>query len=182
MDLYSKARDAQERGAYRKAAEYWAHHSFSKLVEEHFEHTRRTRIGVAIMLRAISCDTRAGNTERAKSLFNIVQPVLDRIREAADDEVVAGLASEWLGDGCLMLGDEAALNYYREAKDLYEGNVAVDEPWGYEEEFDQAYWAFESFLDSNGYSLPEHSEFQFMERIERKLEIAGELLTLKDNE
>jgi len=180
--LFRKARDAEDRGAYTEAAEYWAHHSFRTLVEEHFEHTRSTRVGVAHVLESISCDVQATNETRARALFGVIRPLLIEIRETADDEfdyrpeVVAGLASEWLGDGCLMLGEEAALDHYRDAGELYEGNVTPDEPWGYEEEFDYAYWAFESFLASEGYSLPDHSEFQFIQRIERKLEIAGELL------
>jgi len=185
--LYQKARDAEEQGAYTKAAEYWARVGFKDLVEEHFEHTRNTRIGVTVMLRAISCDTRAGNSGRARALFNIIRPVLGTIKETANDEfeyrpeIVAGLASEWLGDGYLMLGEETALDHYQDARDLYEGSVRPIENWGGEEEFDYAYWAFESFLEFEGYSLPERSEDHFVERIERKLEIAGELLVLDDH-
>lgn len=184
--LYQRARDAEDQGDYGEAAEYWARCSFGSLLEEHFEHTRKTRIGVAIMLRAISCDTRAGNTERAGELFTIIRPILGTIGETADEEfehrpeVVAGLASEWLGDGSLMLGEDTALDHYRDAKDRYEGTVRPDENWGYEEEFDHAYWAFESFLDSKEYALPERSEAHFIQRIERKIDIAGELLALDD--
>lgn len=132
-------------------------------------------INAAILLQAISADVRANNRNRARHIFSILKPLLTEIRDSTDDPVLAGIASEWIGDALLMLNEPGAKEHYREADTKFE-DAKPTENWGFEEEFDYGHWAIESFLESKGVELPENVELNFQQRIDRKQKAAENLL------
>lgn len=120
MSQFEKAGEKEEAGNYQEAATLYARSAFDHLIDCNFEPRREMRIGLGILLMAISCDARADNRHRAKHLFDIAKPLFDEIGEDAETRVLVGLTKEWIGDGLLMLGLPNATEFYHEADKYYD--------------------------------------------------------------
>lgn len=179
MATYSEAREHEKRGEYRQASASYARLAFDDLVEANFEPTRQTRLAIGHLLEAISCDSIAENQFRAQQLQIFSEQILTIVQEDTDELALEGLTYEWIGDSYLFVGSPVAIGKYDTAREIYEGLSDVPQRgWGMEEEFDYAYWAFESFIDSKGYSIPAHLEIDFTNRIQFKLKVAEEVLSI----
>lgn len=173
----NNATDLEREGQYDEAAYYYALRAFAGVLAENFQHNRVTRLSLAYTLTAVVCDARAGNYRRAKHLVEFFEPVYQDMIESTEDAVLGGLFREWVGDMLLVLGDADAREHYRYAKQVYGSQPNAGQNWAFEEEFDRAHWAFETFVESEGYSLPDDVEYDFQDRIRFKLSFASEILT-----
>lgn len=63
-----------------------------------------------------------------------------------------------------MLGSDRAIERYREAKRLYETKADPGRNW-----------AFESFVESKGYTMPENGVISFNTRIQFKIELVEDI-------
>lgn len=174
--LYSEGVDFEEAEEYAEAAEYYALSAFAALIRADFQPGRSMRLAFSHTLEAISADVRADRSSRPERLFETVSPLYEAMTEETDDLVLEGLLHEWFGDAWLMLGSDRAVAYYQQAKQVYERQADPGRNWAFEEEFDYAYWAFESFAEASGKSLPADAELEFVSRIRFKLEFARELV------
>lgn len=175
MNYYGRASRAEEQGNLVSAAADYAMVGLEGLIREEFTPSRRIRVSLAHLLQSVSCDVRADNFDRAEGVFEICKPNLRRIQEGCGDDVLEALMEEWLGDGSLMLGKGCAVDHYTQASKVYERVDVTHENWGFEEEFDYAYWAFESYIESEGFTLPDDSDYNFVKKIHAKLDFTGEL-------
>lgn len=174
--LYREATTLDDAGEDEAAAEYYALRAFAGLIEAGFEPGRSLRVAVAHMLVAISADVRAGNDQRAARLFDVIRPVWPRLGTGVDDSILDGLLAEWYGDALLMLDDVEAATYYQRAADEYRRLPSPGQsPWGFEEEFDYAFWAIAAFTEATDRLLPDEAEYDFHARIRFKLALADEL-------
>lgn len=132
------------------------------------------RIGLAVLLMAISCDVRADNHYRAKHLFDIARPLFQEVGDDAETPVLVGLTKEWTGDGLLMLGSPETIEYYQEATEYYDDLRWEERSWGHEQEYHYASIALESFLTANRIEVPKepHLPLHFQERIRFKVNVA----------
>lgn len=178
-DFSEIAIEKEQNGEYADAAANYALHSLENLVKEEFESGRSMRINSAILLLAISCDVRAGNSRRPEFLFILLEPLLAEIEQSAEDEILLGLIQEWWGDAKLMLGRESAETHYRRAAEKYQHATPV-EPWAVEEESDYAYWAAENFYESNGLAIPDDLYHDLPSRIEFKLDAVQQIFPDSD--
>lgn len=170
------ARELEDAGDYTAAAGEYALVGFEKLLDSQFVLDGEGRIGIGMLLQAISCDVRAGNSRRADHLFAIIEPLLVDLRDRTDDHVLRGLAFEWLADGKLMLGAEGAVENYRSALLQFQDLTWEDTTWQEEPDFIHAYWAMESFSQYHGRELPPPvPTVAFQERVAAKIELAGDL-------
>lgn len=178
MSEFGRAGEKEKEGDYRGAAALYARSAFNGLIESNFEPNRKTRIKLAELLIAISCDVRADNHHRAEHLFCIARPLLEEVGEDADSRVLVGLSKEWIGDGLLMLGSAGAIDLYRSANEYYDDLEWGERSWGHEQEFHYASIAIESFLAENGIEVPKEPHFplHFTDRIEFKIDMAEQLL------
>lgn len=114
--------ELEQQSEYEAAAASYAVEGFRELITSGFELNNSTYIGIGMLLQAISCDRRVGTHRRPVHLADICRPLLEEIRETAEDPVLVGLATEWLGDLALMLGDETVdvQDYYNEAATRFE--------------------------------------------------------------
>lgn len=119
------------------------------------------RIGLAILLMAISCDVRADNHHQAKHLFDIARPLFQEIGEDAEAPVLVGLTKEWIGDGLLMMGSPDAIEYYQEATEYYDDLEWGERSGGHEQEYHYTSIAHESFLSANGIEVPKELILRF---------------------
>lgn len=174
-DFFEKAREKKQNEEYGAAATFFALDAIEELIREEFEQGRSMRVNSAILLRAISCDARAGNTRRPEFLFHLLEPMLAEIKQTADDDILKGLVEEWWGDAKLMLGRMTAESHYRRAAELYQNSEPV-EPWAVEEESDYAYWAAENFYESEGRPLQDHHYHELSSRIEFKIDAVQQIL------
>lgn len=164
---------AEKAGDYEGAAKAYAIRSFEILVENQFSVNGRMRIGVGMMMQAVSCDVRSGNTQRAGHLFEWVTTYLAKIREEAEDPVLVGLTYEWEGDGLLYFNKTEAREKYENAQSYYENLDWKDETWSMEQCFMYFYWAFEGFAQKNGYlDDVDLLDMEFKERIAYKLNLS----------
>ena len=184
MSDFKKARGCEKEGRYQEAATLYAKHAFDGLLEANFEPEIELRIGLATMLRAISCDVRADNYNRAEHLFDIAKPLFREVGDDADSRVLVGLTNEWIGDGLLMLGSTEAIDWYQKANESYENLEWGERSWGHEQEFHYASIALESYLTANGMETPKepHLPLHFTERIEFKIETTEQLLERRPGE
>jgi hypothetical protein len=178
MSILEKAEAKEEEGDYREAAALYTRSAFDRLIDCNFEPKREMRIGLAVLLMAISCDVRTDNHRRARHLFDIAKPLFHEIGQDAETQVLVGLTKEWLGDGLLMLGSPDAIEFYQEAAEYYDDLEWGERSWGHEQEFHYASIAIESFLTANSVQVPKdpHLPLHFTERIEFKIETAKRLL------
>lgn len=176
----TSALELERDGEYEAAAAAYAVDGFERIVRSKFELSGPSRVGIGMLLQAISCDVRSGNTRRAEQLFHLVEPLLRGFSETADETVVRGLCLEWLGDGALMVRDEESIAHYRAAADQYSELSWQDETWQDEPEFMHAFWAIQEYARSLGYELspPDYSH-SFTDRIDSKLVLAGDVLDVE---
>ena len=175
--LFADAFQSEEAGEYGEAAELYALCAFAGLLESTFQPGRTMRLAFAHTLEAISADIRGGNQSRAENLFTTLSPLYEPMLENADDPILNGLLHECMGDAHLMLKSDDAVQRYQDAKRLYETQAEPGRNWAFEEEFDYAYWAFESFAESEGYAIHELEVWEFVERLEFKLVMAEDVLS-----
>ena len=173
--LYGQAVEYEEDGALAEAAERYALSAFADALGDDFRPGRPMRISFALTLAAISADVRAGDDVRPKNLFEVLEPLYEKMIDETDDPVLEGLLNEWFGDAWLMLGRSEALPRYRTAKQRYDDHAKPVPNWAFEEEFDYAYWAFEAFVEANDTSLPDDGETDFLGRIHFKRNLVSEL-------
>lgn len=178
MSTLEKAGEKEEEGDYRKAAALYSRSAFDRLIDSNFEPRRNMRIGLAILLMAISCDVRADNHHRAKHLFDIAKPLFQEIGKDAETQVLVGLTKEWIGDGLLMLGSPDAIECYEEATEYYDDLEWGERSWGHEQEYHYTSIALESFLSANRIEVPKepHLPLHFEERIKFKIEEAERII------
>lgn len=173
--MSESARELEDAGDYDDAARKYAREGFDRFLVSHFGLDGECRIGIGMILQAISCDVRAGNSRRAEHLFAIIEPLLVELRYGTDDNVLRGLAFEWLGDGKLMLEEGDAVENYRSALLQFQDLTWEDTTWQEEPDFMQAYWAMESFSQYHGRELPPPvPSVEFQERVEAKIELADD--------
>ncbi|QLG28865.1 hypothetical protein HUG10_15535 [Halorarum halophilum] len=175
-DLFADAFQLEEAGEYGEAAELYALRAFAGLLESTFQPGRTMRLAFAHTLEAISADVRGGNQSRAENLFTTLSPWYEPMIGDADDPILEGLLHEWMGDAHLMLESDDAVQRYQDAKRLYETQAEPGRNWAFEEEFDYAYWAFESFAESKGYAMPEDGKLDFLGRVEFKIALVEDVL------
>ncbi|WP_139326622.1 hypothetical protein [Natrinema saccharevitans] len=171
----------EDRGEYDAAATAYARDGFEKCLESHFRMNGDTRVGITMLLQAISCDHRADNRGRAERLFQIAESLIADAESQAETEVLRGLLNEWRGDGRLMLCQREAIDHYRDAREQYETVTWQDLTWRDEPEFMHAYWAIERFSRVYDEPLPENPDsMSFQERIDAKLDLAADVLAETD--
>lgn len=169
--------ELEKRGEYKEAATEYARDGFNNLLRADFEPIDASRIGVGLLLQAISCDVIAGNERRAIRLADICRPVLDDVAETASDPILAGLGNEWRGDVELILGTDSPGPYYDRAGAHFEGMDWRDERWRDEPDFMHCYWAVHTFSTHHDGPLPNNPDsITFQERLDRKRTLARHLL------
>lgn len=91
----------EDQGEYDAEATAYTRDGFEKCLESHFRMNGDTRVGITMLLQAISCDHRADNRGRAERLFQIVESLIADAESQAETEVLRGILNEWRGDGRL---------------------------------------------------------------------------------
>lgn len=179
-DLYTEAQNNEEAGEYHTAARAYAENGFIILNEQDFEAGRQFRLGIASLVKALSCDARAGQQRRARAIRDTAASAIRHAlrEEEKEDRCRDGLYHEWLGDIHLMTRSVSARTHYETARNHYsDASPSQQRTWGMEEEFDYVHWAVESFLEEAGYEdeVEELHPSDFSGRIEIKLDVATSL-------
>lgn len=177
-DSAALAREHEREGNLERAGELYLEVGVEKLNAVDFAPNRTYRVGVATLIRSISCAARAGNERRAVGIRRVTRAAIEHIVATETDSCLLGLCEEWVGDIYLLTGSEAAFEHYDAATDHYD-QCADDEQfsWGMEEEFEYAYWAVESFLDSREIAVEDAlPQLDFDARMENKIDIAEGIL------
>jgi hypothetical protein len=172
----------EKQGKFGEAAENYALYALKSLLDGGFRHGRYTRLAFSHILEALSAEVRAENLERGNDVFDLFRPVFEAELESIADRdtksyrALEGLLNEWFGDAWLMLDSEKSIERYQRALSIYVDHDDPGRNWAFEEEFDYAYWAFESFAESHGKSLPDKYELDFCSRARLKIDLAEEIL------
>ena len=174
----SKPLELEQQGEYDAAAAAFATAGFQKVLSSHARLNSETRLGIGMLLEAISCDVRIDNKRRAAFLYDVIEPLLTELAETSETTVLRGVATEWLGDAALLLERPDTVDQYRAARAVYEGvtwddKAVVDDP-----DFMHSYWAMEGFAEHHGAELPPPDRStSFQKRIDAKLDLAGDVLS-----
>lgn len=173
-DAFERAREMEEHEDFVTASKLYFESGISNLNDVEFEPNRKYRVGVATLLRSVSCAARADEMRRATGIKRIAAGAIEQMVAADPDACLSGLCREWLGDLHLITDSAAATDHYRKAAQYYQDcSDGMQATWGMEEEFDYALWAVEAFLETEEYDLPEGlPELDFEARIRRKIDLS----------
>lgn len=175
-----EARRRERDGDLREAAISFTRAGFDKLGRSRFEPNRTFRVGIATLVRALSCDARSETDRCAVGLRRTIEGPIEHVRSETTDDCLVGLCHEWRGDSRLLTRPSGSVAHYSAALDQYRSvSEGAQLSWGMEEEFEYAYWAVEAYLSSRGFDDVEQlPELDFERRVETKLDLveAGSLL------
>lgn len=173
-DTFETAREMEEDEDYAMASKLFFESGISNLNDVGFEPNRKYRVGVAILIRSVSCAARADEMRRATGIKRIAAGAIEQMIAADPSACLSGLCQEWLGDLHLVTDSTGATDYYRKAAQCYQDcSDGMQATWGMEEEFDYALWAVEAFLESEGSGLQDGlPELDFEARIRSKIELS----------
>lgn len=170
-ELITKALEAERNGDLEAAAKFYAVYAFQELVGSNYQVGQEMRRGLTHMLESISADVRADNYDRARTHLQMIEPMLRKLQRNTDEKPIQGLASEWLGDAKLMVGDDDAIEHYEQALETFQSLSINDRLfWGAEPEFDNAYGAMKEFLAVYGIQYPNRYTLEFEDRVQKKID------------
>lgn len=155
--MLQDARESHNAGKLATASRNYAATALLKLIDTDFEAGRSTRLAGAYALCSVDCAARTPNRQLTVFLQSLTEAILQYAETGRpDDDCLAGLCTEWIGDSLLMVGEDGVEERYRAAREYYaRSSDGERRSWGMEEEFDYATLAYEDFVEASGIDLGE---------------------------
>lgn len=148
-DHLEDAKSAKSRSDFARASDIYLQHSVNELIENDYDPLRDGGATIGWLLRALSAAAISKDPSRESIIGDLLETSINQSFDKQQEDAIAGVCMEWLGDASILRGTPAAVTYYKDAEEFFakdDERSAVR--WSMEKGRDYADTALFEYLES----------------------------------
>lgn len=180
MDEFERAGSKRSDGEYREACDRYLQAAVSELIDRGYDPLGDGGFTIGILMNALCAATLATDSNRVDVVKSVLKSLLEVTLESSgrDDEAVAGVCVEWVGDAELVSGTDDAQGYYDQAEDYFaSADKRAADRWSMEKGLDYSAAAICRWVETIGADIDRgrFTATDYADRLEYKRELARHL-------